>query len=242
MKYTYRQVLDSYPKNHQESLFTRYFCRPISFAFAYLLANIGCSAWLVSVLSVIVALMSCTFLCFSYWFRWVGILLAVLWLIMDCVDGTIARVTKSYSAMGDFIDAQSGYTIMAFIFFFFFLAAYNTTEIFAEYAVLFIIIGAVSSISNILARLLNAKYSYCELEQKIRKKVEVKLISYDEPEGIFAKARVWVDFNIGLVGLFMPFMVVAQLTNTFDILTIFYCLYSVAGLVVASAYYAYKAK
>ena len=58
----------------------------------------------------------------------------------------------------------------------------------------------------------------------------------------FAKARVWVDFNIGLVGLFMPFMVVAQLTNTFDILTIFYCLYSVAGLVVASAYYAYKAK
>lgn len=98
------------------------------------------------------------------------------------------------------------------------------------------------SISNILARLLNAKFTYCDLELKVRKKEEIKLISYDEPEGGFAKIRVWIDFNIGLVGLFMPFMMFAQIFNLFDILTIFYCLYSIAGLVSASAHYALLAK
>ena len=242
MNYSLKQVIDSYPKNHQESFVTRYFCRPISFVLAYLLANMGCSAWLVSVLSVFIAVLSCTFMCFSYWFRWVGIILAFVWLIMDCVDGNIARTTKSYSAMGDYIDAQSGYTIMAFIYLAIGIAAYHTTEIFADNAVLFIIIGAVSSISNILARLLNAKYSYCEIEKKIKNKEEVTFVSYDEPETGFQKLRVWCDFNLGMIGLFMPFMIVAQITDMFDILTIFYCIYSVAGLVVASAYYAYKAK
>ncbi len=242
MKYSYQQVKDSYPKNHQESFFTRAITRPLSFPISYLMVNMGCSAWLASVLSIFVAVLACTLLCFSYWFRWFGIAGCVLWLILDCVDGNIARVSKSYSSMGDFIDAQSGYTIMAFIFFANGIAAYHTTYLFEGYEVWLIVIGAVSSISNILARLLNAKYTYCDLERKVRKKEEIKLISYDEPEGGFAKIRVWIDFNIGLVGLFMPFMMFAQIFNLFDILTIFYCLYSVAGLVLASAHYALLAK
>lgn len=242
MKYTYQQVKDSYPKNHQESFFTRYVCRPLSFPISYLLVNLGCSAWLVSVFSIFVALLACLFLCMPNELRWIGIVGCILWLILDCVDGNIARVSKSYSAMGDFIDAQSGYTIMAFVFFANGIAAYHTTYLFEGYKIWFIIIGSLSSISNILARLLNAKFSYCDLELKVRKEKEIKLISYDNPEGGFARVRAWIDFNIGLVGLFIPFMIISQFFDIFDVLTLFYFAYSLLGFFVASAYYAWRAK
>ena len=241
MKFAYNQVTGSYPRNHKESFFTRLVCRPLSFPLAYILVNLGCSAWTVSVASIFAALIGCTFLCFGSVFRWIGIFFCVLWLVLDCVDGNIARVSKSYSSMGDFIDAQSGYTIMAFIFFANSVAAYHTTA-YSEYSVLFLVLGSISSISNTLARLLNAKYTYCDLESKVKKHQDIKITSYDEPETKFAKIRVWIDYNLGLVGLFMPCMVVAQIFNMYDVLTILYFLYSVIGFISASVYYAIKAK
>ena len=118
MKYSFKEVLDSYPKTHIESLWTKYLVRPLSFPIAYLLVNIGCSAWMASVLSIFVAIASCTLICIpNYVCHWVGISMIVLWQLLDCVDGTIARTTKKTSSLGEFIDAQSGYTIMAFIYF-----------------------------------------------------------------------------------------------------------------------------
>lgn len=242
MKYSYRQVKDSYPLHHRESFFTRLVCRPMSFPISYVLVNLKCSAWQASVLSIFFAISSCAFICGSYWQRWIGITCAVLWVVLDCVDGNIARVTKSYSAMGDFIDAQSGYTMMAFIFFANGVAAFNTSYLWHDKAYFFIILGAISSISNILARMLNSKYAYCSLENKIRKGEKIEFVSYDEPKTTFAKIRIWVDFNLGLVGLLMPLMIVAQILNLFDIFTIGYSIYSLAGCIAASCYYAVKAK
>lgn len=242
MKYSYQDVIKSYPKNHNESWWTRLFCRPLSFPVAYLLANMGMTAWWASVISIFFAILACILLCLSAECRWLGILLSILWLIMDCVDGNIARVTKSYSAMGDFIDAQSGYTIMAFIFLANGVAAFNTTTIFKDCSYILIIVGAVSSLSNILARLLNSKYTYCELEHKIKNGYKPEFVDYDNPKNSFSKIRIWCDYNLGLVGALMPLMILSQVYNTYDLLTIAYCIYSVAGFIFASVYYAIKSK
>jgi len=207
------------------------------------MANLGWTAWQASVLSIFVAILACVFMCFGYSLRWTGIVLSILWLVLDCVDGNVARVTKTCSTMGDFIDAQSGYTIMAFIFFSNGVAAFNTsTMLNREKAYFFIIFGAISSISNILARLLNAKYSYCELEKKVRNNDKIVFSSYDKPATTFTKIRVAADYHLGLVGLAMPFMIFSQIFNHYDWFTLFYCVYSISGFIAASVYYALKAK
>jgi phosphatidylglycerophosphate synthase len=92
----------------------------------------------------------------------VGVVLINLWIVLDCCDGNIARVTKKSSYMGEFIDAVSGYVICAFNFLAIGLAAYNrSTLLFGEKNVWLVVIGAVACISNLFARLIYQKYTNC---------------------------------------------------------------------------------
>lgn len=245
-KYSYREVVDSYPKDHLESLWSKWVPRQLSFPIAFLLVNIGCSAWLASVISIVFALAACFFLCLpSSAMRWVGIVFLILWHTFDCVDGTIARVTKKASSMGEFIDAQSGYTVMAFVFFSVGMAAFNTRSIIFSDAnkYFLIIIGAISSISNITARLINSKYAFCDLKKCYIKHLDYNVNEANErPTTTFAKIRVFADYHLGLVGVFIPLLILCQFVEVYDIVTIAYCLYSIAGFVFASAFYAIKSK
>jgi phosphatidylglycerophosphate synthase len=164
---------------------------------------------------------------------------------MDCVDGTIARVTKKTSSMGEFIDAQSGYTVMAFIYFAVGMAAFNTDSCFlsAESKYWLIIIGALSSIFNITARLINSKYAFCDLKKAYINKAPFNVNEANEkPVSLFGKIRVFADYHLGLVGAFIPILVLCQFFGYYDIVTIGYCFYSFAGFLFASVYYAYKSK
>jgi len=245
-KYSYSDVIESYPKDHMETLWTRFVTRPLSFPVAYFLVNIGCTAWLASVLSIIFALLSCFLLCMpSSVCRWIGIALLILWLVFDCVDGNIARVTKKTSSMGEFIDAQSGYTVMAFVYFAVGMAAFNTPSlIFPDDKKYFlIIIGSLSSIFNITARLINSKYSYCYLKKCYINNLEYNTNEANErPTSLIGKIRFFADYHLGLVGIFMPLLIVCQFANTYDFVSIIYCAYSLVGFVFASVYFAYKSK
>lgn len=245
MKYTFKDVVNSYPKTHTESVWTKLTVRPLSFPIAWILVNIGCSAWLASVLSIFVAVASCVCFCLPFlWSRIVGICLIVLWQILDCVDGTIARTTKKTSTMGEFIDAQSGYTIMAFIFFAVGVSAFYTSVLIPEeYGFLLIIIGAVSSVSNTLARLINAKYNYCSTIKEFKTTGSIEVVSADEkPTSLFGKIRIFFDFHLGLVGIFVPLLVFAEIFNFYDIVTIGYCAYSLTGFLATSLLFAIKSK
>ena len=246
MKYSYKQIIDSYPKDHMESLWSKWVPRQISFPVSYLLANLGCSAWIASVISIFFALGACVCISIpSVTMRWVGIILIILWHTFDCVDGTIARVTKKASSMGEFIDAQSGYTVMAFVFFAVGMAAFNTDSIVfsVDNKYWLIVIGSLSSIFNITARLINSKYAFCDL-----KKAYINGLAYnvneanERPTSLFGKIRVFADYHIGLVGAFIPLLILCQFIGYYDLVTIFYCLYSFAGFLFASAYYAYISK
>lgn len=97
MKYTFKSIIDSLPKkkNSNSSWWVKLWVRKISFPFTYLFINLGFSSNAVSVLSIFITIAAC--ICFaipSVGCLVTAIILVNLWLILDCVDGNIARCKK----------------------------------------------------------------------------------------------------------------------------------------------------
>lgn len=306
--YSWGEIVRSLPKkkNSKSSLWVKWIIRKLSFPFTFLFINLGFSAWGASVLSIFVALAGCAALCVdSALWRVVGVVLVELWLVMDCVDGNIARVKKTSSPMGGCIDAFSGYFITAFVFFSVGVAACYSTR-FAEHTGLWVAMGGLSSAFGLLARLIHQKYTYCVLELKkiekngadgkniekswenmevnsanrgntethrineevnreswemhrrnedanrgngeINKKNGAQTANGKENEELLEKGgrlsylRSRLDKEIGISGLFMPFLIVACIFRLYDVMTIFYFIFQGAGALAAAGYYALKTR
>lgn len=317
--YSWGEIVRSLPKkkNSKSSLWVKWIIRKLSFPFTFLFINLGFSAWGASVLSIFVALAGCAALCVdSALWRVVGVVLVELWLVMDCVDGNIARVKKTSSPMGGCIDAFSGYFITAFVFFSVGVAACYSTR-FAEHTGLWVAMGGLSSAFGLLARLIHQKYTYCVLESQRSEKngadgkniekswgnMEVNRGSGEthrtngetniadkethraneeenreswkmhrtneetnrekgennrkngaktatgkentellEKGGRLSYLRSRLDKEIGISGLFMPFLIVACIFRLYDVMTVFYFIFQGAGALAAAVYYALKTR
>ncbi len=317
--YSWGEIVRSLPKkkNSKSSLWVKWIIRKLSFPFTFLFINLGFSAWGASVLSIFVALAGCAALCVdSALWRAVGVVLVELWLVMDCVDGNIARVKKASSPMGGCIDAFSGYFITAFVFFSVGVAACYSTR-FTEHAGLWVAMGGLSSAFGLLARLIHQKYTCCVLESQKREKngadgeniennggnIEVNRGNGEtyraneeenrgngETHGTYGEAnrekeetyrrneeanrgngeinrktgvqtaagkenaellekggrlsylRSRLDKEIGISGLFMPFLIVACIFRLYDVMTVFYFIFQGAGALAAAVYYALKTR
>jgi len=94
-----------------------YIIRRISFYPTWLFLKLGVSANQATYLSMIIGAIGCGFLAMGeYTIRITGALLVSSWIVLDCVDGNIARYRKTFSQYGEFIDALSGYMMNAFLF------------------------------------------------------------------------------------------------------------------------------
>ena len=230
--YSFKYILDSLPKNKSSvsSLWVKATARPLSFPVTYLLVNMGCSANFVSILSGFVALAGCICLALPHLsLMWVGILLINFWLVLDCVDGNIARVTKKFSRMGEFFDGAYGYIICAFDFLAIGLAAYYYSSfLFGPKAVINIVIGALACSFNILPRLVYQKYTVMTMTlQTNGKEMTPENDAFYDPskrKGL-TYLRLVVDRQLGTSGLFMPFLILCGFLKCFDVMGLFYCLY-----------------
>ncbi len=233
MKYSFKYILDSLPKNKSSvsSFWVKTVARPLSFLFTYLFVNIGFSANFVSVLSGIVAFVGCVLLSIpNFGCMIAGVALINFWIVLDCVDGNIARTTKVSTRMGEFFDAAYGYIICAFDFLAIGIAAYNWSGfLFGEKAVINIIIGALACSFNILPRLIYQKYTVMNmvLSSKDGKECAPENDSFYDPtkrKGI-TYLRLVVDRQIGTSGAFMPLLILGAIFKCFDIIGLFYCAY-----------------
>lgn len=244
--YSLKEIISSLPekKNSKSSLWVKLIVRKVSFLFTYLFINAGCSAWGASVVSVLVALTgSFCFVVDNTICRIIGVCLVELWLVLDCVDGNIARVKKTCSEMGEFIDALSGYYVTGFVYFFVGIAAYYTTNIFRQNALILVVMGGISTIAGLLARIIHQKYTYSIIVMNQASAVyrEIPEESVEKKNSV-QHLRSRLDKEIGISGLFMPLLIVALIFNLFDLFTIFYCVFQCCGLIAVTAYYAFKAK
>lgn len=245
-KYTYKEIVESLPKkkNGRSSIWVRLLIRKISFPFTYLFINAGWTANMVSLFSWAVIFIAAVLLCVNnFWAMLVGVILTNFWLVLDCVDGNIARCKKQKTFMGDFYDAVAGYGPFAFTTIGMGIAAYHTSFIVpAEYRYLLIIVGAIGAVANIYTRLIHQKYLTCFFAAKsILGETEDITLKDTEDKKSFAYIREQVDKNIGVSGLFMPWLFVALFTNTFDIMLVFYALYYLASFGAIILLYCRKA-
>lgn len=247
MFYSLPKIVQSLPKkkNSKSSLWVKLIVRRLSFLFTFLFINIGFSAWMVSILSVFVAVAGCVCLCINTVItRIIGVCLIELWLVLDCVDGNIARVKKTSSEMGEFIDALSGYFVTAFVYFAIGVAAYNTTTLMNEYNYYVLLAGSVSSIAGLLTRLIHQKYTYTLMVLNKDDDSKKQMLPEEEVQNKhslqFIRSRL--DKEIGISGLFMPLLIVACIFNFYEILTLFYCAFHVLGLFAVTFLYSIRAR
>lgn len=246
MKYSYSEIKVSLTKkkNSRSSLWVQLWVRKASFPVTYLFINSGWSANQVSVLSWFVIFVASVLLGINdFWMMFAGVILTNFWLVLDCVDGNIARVKKVKTFMGDFYDAVAGYGPFSFTTAGLGMAAYHTTFLVSkEYAYLLILLGGFGAMINLYTRLIHQKYLACFFAaKKILGEVDEITLKDTEDKKSFAYIREQFDKNFGVAGIFMPWLFVALFTNTFDIMLFVYVAYYTVSFLAISYLYCKKA-
>lgn len=246
MKYTFKDITSSLTKkkNSRSSLWVQLWVRKASFPITYLFINTGWTANMVSVLSWFVIFGAAVLLCINnFWCMLAGVILTNFWLVLDCVDGNIARVKKKKTFMGDFYDAIAGYGPFSFTTIALGVAAYHTSFLVpAQYRLWLILIGAVGAVANVYMRLVHQKYMNCYFAAKnILGETDEITLKDTEDKRSFAYIREQIDKNFGVSGLFMPWLFVALFTNTFDIMLICYVAYYILSFLAICYLYCKRA-
>ena len=240
MKYTFRSILESLPrkKNSNSSLWVKLLIRKISFVFTYFFINIGFSSNAVSILSIFVAIGS--FACFcipgSNIFTIFGVILINFWLVLDCVDGNIARCKKQKTTYGEFVDDIGGYYVVAFIYLAVSICSFQNGGLFLNNYWI-IVMGGISCICDILARLINKDYEHFSSNREDYVKTDYT----NESRKSLSFIRRRVGKELGISGAFMPFLIVTACFQAFDILICFYLLFNCFALLSTTVIYLYKA-
>lgn len=242
MKYSMKDITSSLTKkkNSRSSLWVQLWVRKASFPVTYCFINAGWSANEVSVLSWIVIFVAAVCLCINnFWWMLAGVIFTNFWLVLDCVDGNIARVKKIKSFMGDFFDAVAGYGPFSFTTLALGIAAYNTTFLVPEeYKSWLIVVGGFGAMCNLYMRLVHQKYLNCIFAAKqILGETEEITLKDTEDKKSFAYIREQIDKNLGVAGLLMPWLFFALFTNTFDIMVTFYTFYYVVSFLAICVLY-----
>ena len=122
MKVKYRDILNGYTTEKQESdrsshVFLFYIYRPISFPFTWLAFIFGFSANSITFASFLLTLVIPPLMISNLvFYKIIGAVAMFFFLVLDCVDGNIARVQKSDSQYGHVLDAITGFIFWIFIY------------------------------------------------------------------------------------------------------------------------------
>lgn len=176
-----RKITKIKPIN-QEEFFAYFFARRLSPFFVSLFLNFKKKPNTVTVYMIITGIIGAILFAFdNIWFKFNGYIFMLLWLILDCADGEVARITKNFSKYGkelDYIAHIANHPIfnIAFLISLMQLNKYN---------VMFIsMVSIVLISSNLVSRNLLSMYTIFELREKSKnvttkkKKLYRLIISY----------------------------------------------------------------
>lgn len=222
MKYSPRYFKERLPseKKSLDSFIDRFFSRPVSFVLSALFASAGISANWVSFLSLLLAI-GIDILLFldNFCCRIVGSSLIFLWMILDCVDGNIARCVKK-EKYGEFIDATSSYFLTSFIFVSVGKAAFDQGGLFLQPGnSLALILGGFFAVCSPLMRLLFQKFKNSSNELEIEEIQEQKRSTLFE---FLKKAENKIESEIGINGCFPVLLLLAIIFKYVDLFLVVY--------------------
>ncbi len=244
---TYKALKGTFPeeKKSVESIYGRIVpVRKISYWFTIPLLRMKVSAFTTSIISMVIAIIACILIALPNPIaRVAGIVLIPIWHVFDCVDGNIARYTKTASDFGSAVDAICGYFVDAYIPLSLGVASYNVgIDSMGISLHLYIIFGGVAAVSYTLMRLIHQKYAFEALS------VEIKTGKYFEKGDNqytltgFHKLRKMLQVNCSVVGIPMFVLWLCPIFNLYHLLVVYYCIFYLASLVVGVPFYLRKCK
>ncbi|MGL1890178.1 MAG: CDP-alcohol phosphatidyltransferase family protein [Spirochaetaceae bacterium] len=181
-------------------LWLYHFARPFSWPLTWLCITLGLSASAVTYISIVAVIVGAICLILgNYTITIVGILLFNFWVILDCVDGNIARYKKTFSQYGEFIDAVGGYFATTFLFS---SLGYLSYRLFDDPN--YLILGFWATISSLFSRLLYQKFknTFTDTDTVIK------------PRDNSSSFPMMVAQNIGAAsGLVLPISVIAVILH-----------------------------
>ena len=226
MRYSYNRIVESLPmkKNSNSSWWVKMWVRKASFPFTYLFINLGFSPNAVSILSIAFVLAACVGYVVS---TPVAIITAVLlinvWLILDCVDGNIARCRKQRTVYGEFVDDIGGYYVVAFIYLAIAFCVYNIGGIFVDVSNKWILAaGGVACICDILARLINK--DYVNFSKNRPDYVQEDYLTESKKSLSYIRRRIGKE--LGVSGMFMPLTIICAIWHCYDLMVLFYLFFN----------------
>ncbi|MDR1058742.1 MAG: CDP-alcohol phosphatidyltransferase family protein [Treponema sp.] len=191
--YTLKDIRNSLPeeKKRQDGLWTRFVLRPLSVPVTWLALALGLSANGISYISVLFSLAGgILFSMEGFWLPLWGALLLNFFSILDCVDGNIARVTKTSGPWGGWADAVMGFIAYTAVFLSTGVHAFLRSGWWP-----FLILGALASSANLLTRVAYQIY---------------KNIEGESAHGSVSFERKLAE-NVGVTGFLMPALVICHL-------------------------------
>jgi len=208
-------------KEDKETLWVYYVTRPVSFLITPLFLRLGFSANQVSVLGMEIGALSAIFMIVGdYWLVLVGTILLELWLVLDSVDGNVARYRKTPTLLGKFLEEVDGAMMSALFFTSIGFAASKIPGFLPKFLnfpfYIFIILGILTSFLVIFRHLITVHYNYIFSDSK----------QYS-PEDTFNKSSISFLYNIaikflGIYSLAQPLLIIAAMFNFLGIYTIVY--------------------
>jgi phosphatidylglycerophosphate synthase len=211
MAYTLRDIIDSLPpeKKQSDGLWTRFVLRPLSAPVAWLALRLGLSANGVSYLSVLFSaaggvLFSLPGFALPLW----GAILLYFFSVLDCADGSVARVTKTSGPWGGWADAVMGFIA--------YTAVFLSTGVYVYLRTgwwwILVVTGLTSS-ANLLTRVAYQIY---------------KNIEGETAHGSVSFERKLAE-NVGVTGLMMPGLIICHLVGGMEYIIAFNLLFYTGG-------------
>jgi hypothetical protein len=241
---------------------SRYFYRPLGFLLTWVAIRIGLTTEAASWLSGIFGIGGLLFLIGkSLDMIWVGIALLFLFNLLDCVDGSIARVMKTENPYGKFLDSVLG-DVVDFAFFAVvgimafrhpFLAGLNSR--FANGSLLCLAIGGMTCFFSILLVHIEQTFNYQirKLHLNEQKKPVFNNISgsSNSPSSIAMKINTetkwkrilrYINRNLRVRETHYLFVILALLFNSIDIFLIIFLVYFLLHAFITGIVYFNRAK
>ena len=170
----YREVksdFNSSKKQYADALVSRWFYRPAGFLFTPLFIKAGLSGNQVSLVGLLIGWAANILLAFGGGLLVLGAIFYVLFAVVDFCDGNVARYRKTSTNNGRLVDYFVGASVSTFTPLFVAVGVSQGSELLlglsAEY---YIVIGALASLVNMLAK--NGDANYKLEKAKIGKEIE----------------------------------------------------------------------
>jgi len=234
IKTTYSE--DKMGLEKQNKVWLYYVGRLPSFYLTWVFLRLNISANQATYICLVVGLASCIFLAFGS-YALTGAILASIYLVLDCVDGNIARYRNSESPFGKFIDASGSYIVSSLLFMSIGLGAYATPgsrgllthweSIFASFDEhIFLIAGFWSAFSYVLARLISLRY-----KSILGLNSDDDDVKSSTSNKIFQISLVMFRNLFGVSGFFIPLLLLAAVFGLFGLLALFYGVVNTIALI-----------